>query len=77
MSKDLIPWLNTTEAGSRLGLVSSTVWRVCKRYPGFGIKFSNHYRIPASHVDRVLSGETVAAVAASPSWRDAGGQEAA
>lgn len=61
-------WLDTTAAGLRLGLKGCTVWRLCKKHPGFGIRAGNHFRIPEDHLKRLLGGESIISIANSPSW---------
>jgi hypothetical protein len=77
MKRKPTSFLTTGEAGAICGLRSSTVWRFMQRYPTFGIKMNNHRRIPRAHIDRLLAGETVAEIAANPSFQTALTGEAA
>ena len=63
-------FISTREAGDRLGLQSCSIWRLCRRNPGFGLQVGSHFRIPSAHIQRVLDGESVKSISSSPSWRD-------
>jgi hypothetical protein len=57
----------TGQIAADVGLRASTVWRACKRYPRFALRGNNHFKIPAAHRERLLAGETIRQIAASPS----------
>jgi hypothetical protein len=58
-------FLSTTELADKIGGCRTTVWRVCRDNPGFAIRLGRSYKVPSSHLDRVLRGETPAAIAAT------------
>lgn len=61
----LTPELMTSdEVAAVIGKCRNTVVRVCEQNPGFGFRFGRAWRIPRSHVDRVLRGEMPAQIAA-------------
>jgi hypothetical protein len=69
-------FLSTTAAGNALGVTKTTIWRICIESPGFGFQLRDGggFRIPESHVQRILNGEKPADIAAEARAR---GQHAA
>jgi len=55
--------LGSNEVADIFQCSRSTVVAMCKRYPGFGIHFCRSWRIPRSHVVRVMRGELLSDVA--------------
>lgn len=63
MAKSKI-WHTTGEAAELTGASKTTVWRTCRQYPGFGVRFNRTFKIPDEHVKRILAGERPADIAA-------------
>lgn len=57
--------MTTDQAAEAMGCSRNTVIDVCKKNPGFGFQFARNYRIPRTHIERVMQGESPADVAAS------------
>ena len=55
--------LSTTDIAKMLGLSRTSAWRVCEKNLGFSIKFGRGYKVPESHMERVMLGETPEAIA--------------
>ena len=56
-------WLTTEDAAPEVGTSRTTMWRVCRDNPGFGVRAGGSYRIPAEHIARVKAGELPEAIA--------------
>lgn len=70
-------WFTTTTAAAETGFHPSTLWRACRRHPGFAVTLGGQYRIPPEHVARLKAGETVEQIAASVRGRSVGVASAA
>ena len=57
----------TALLAKKCGKSTTTIWRWCSENRGFAIQIGNHFRIPDSHVKRLMAGETPLQIAASPS----------
>ncbi len=57
--------LATAEAATELGVSQTTVWRACKKLPGFSTRVLGEHRIPRSHIARVKHGEALQDIATS------------
>jgi hypothetical protein len=60
-------FLNCTQLARRTGTCRQTIWRQCRKHPGFGIQVGAAVRIPEVHLIRLARGETIAEIAANPS----------
>lgn len=52
-------WLTPNAAGDIIGWSGSTMRRVCKRHPGFGVSVGSRFKISSDHIKRLLTGDTV------------------
>ncbi len=62
-------FLSATEAAPRVGFSAWTLVDYCRNFPGFGFRLrpGGRWRIPEEHIARLLAGEPVPEIAASPS----------
>lgn len=64
-------FLTTAAAAEKVGVAAVTIWRACRRYPGFGVRVGGAYRIPAAHIEMLLQGLTPAEISAQVRARGA------
>lgn len=56
--------LTTDETAAKMGVSRGTVCNICRANPGFAVRFGHAFKIPLVHIERVMSGERPADIAA-------------
>jgi hypothetical protein len=63
-AQESITLLTTDETAAMMGVSRGTVCNICRANPGFAVRFGHAFKIPLTHIQRVMSGERPADIAA-------------